>query len=73
MSASQTRFGAAATNVLLQQVRGDRQIVAAVGRAWPEPTTGERANTMTTHQPRDAAATRRPAFGAERGMHPGLP
>ena len=36
-----------------------------------EPATGERANTVTTHQPRDAATTRRPAFGTERGMHPG--
>ena len=40
---------------LLQQVRRDRQAVAAVGRAWPEPATGERADTVTTHQPRDAA------------------
>lgn len=56
---------------LLQQVRRDGQIVAAVGHARPEPATGERANTVTMHQPRNAATTRRPAFRAKRRMHPG--
>src|SRR4051794_4363928 len=57
--------------LLLQQVGCDRQRVAAVSGAWPELATGERANTVTTHQPRDAATTRRPAFRTERRMHPG--
>jgi hypothetical protein len=65
MSASQMRFGAVAAERPLQEVRRDRQVVAAVGRTWSEPATGERADAVTTHQPRDAATTRRPAFGAE--------
>jgi len=55
--------------LVLQQVRSDGQMVAAVSRAWLEPATGERANTVTTHQPHDAATTCRPAFRAQRDMH----
>lgn len=41
--------------------------MAAVGREWLEPATGERADTVA----RDAATACRPAFRTKRGMHPG--
>ena len=57
---------------LPQQVRRDRQAMAAVGGAWPEPATGGRADAVA---PRRSCDTRpRPAvlaLRAERGMHPG--
>lgn len=71
MSASQMRFGADATNSCFKRFRCDRQIVAAVGRARPEPATGERADTVASHQTRDAATACRPALRTERGMYPG--
>ena len=71
MSASQTRFGAGATNVLLQQVRRNRQVMAAVGRARPEPTTGERPDAVATHQACDTTPAGRPALRPQRGVHPG--
>lgn len=65
------RFGADATNSCFKRFRCDRQIVAAVGRARPEPATGERADTVASHQTRDAATACRPALRTEHGMYPG--
>lgn len=47
---------------LRQQVRGDRQVVAAVGGARPEPAPGQRADAMPAHEALDAATAASVAF-----------
>ncbi len=54
---------------LLQQVRRDRKVVAAVRRAGPEATPGQSANAMVAHQPLDASLADSLAFRTKRGMH----
>jgi hypothetical protein len=63
-------IGCPGNELLLQQVRRDRKMVAAVGRTRLEPATRQRADAVAPHQSRDAATACCPAFRAKRGMHP---
>jgi len=53
-------IGCRGDEFLVQQVRRDRQMVAAVGRARSETATGECADAVTPHQLRDMYRTRFP-------------
>src|SRR4030088_3114905 len=63
MSASQIRFGAAAA-----QVRGDRQVVTAVGRTHPPWPRHDGPNAVTVHQPLDAPAAHPAALSVQLDM-----
>lgn len=64
-------IGCRGGELLLQQVRRDRQMMAAVGGARPEPAASESADAVLPHQSLDPATACRPAFRAKCGMHPG--
>src|ERR1700722_1802404 len=55
---------------LLQQVRRDRKVVAAVRCARLEPTSCQAANAVVAHQTGDASPANRSAFSTKRGVHP---
>src|ERR1700729_4474644 len=55
---------------LLQQVRRDRKVVAAVRCARLEPTPCQAANAVVAHQTGDASPANRSAFSTKRGVHP---
>jgi len=54
---------------LRQQVRRNRKIMTAVGRAGPEPAPGQRADAVPAHQPLDTATATPMAIRPQGGMH----
>jgi hypothetical protein len=55
--------------LLLQQVRRNRQRMATVGRGRPETASGQGSDPMPAHQPLDPAAADPMTLGAQGGMH----
>src|SRR6201998_4146340 len=57
--------------VALEQVRGDREVVTAVGSAHPSWPRHDGPDTVAAHQSLDAAATRPAALSPQLGMDAG--
>src|ERR1700726_1928283 len=54
--------------VALEQVRGDREVVAAIGGAHPSWPRHDGPDTVEAHQSLDATAARPPALSPQLGM-----
>src|ERR1700722_4306152 len=54
--------------VAVEQVRGDRKVVAAVGRPHPPGPCHDGANAVMAHQPLDATTAYPAALGLQLGM-----
>lgn len=55
--------------VLLQEIGRDREIVAAVGRAGPEPTPRQGTDAMSANEALYLPMADRPALSPQAGMH----
>ena len=64
------RVGQGSREELLQEVRCDRQIVTAVGRAGPEPTPCQSPDALTAHEALHPPATDGSALCAQGRVHP---
>src|ERR1700757_4382091 len=60
--------GPGGDEVALEQVRGDREVVTAVGGAHPPWPRHDGPDTVAAHQSLDATAARPPALGLAVGL-----
>src|SRR3984893_4499527 len=54
--------------VAVEQVRGDREVVPAIGRPHPPGPCRDGANAVMAHQPLDAATAHPAALGPQLGI-----